>query len=215
VGGVLQAGDQTLDFGGGAGGALGEGTYFVRDHSKSTSGLPGAGGFDGGVECQQVGLVGNRANNGEHAADGGGLFSKFLDHLRVLLHFADQRMQTGQAQADHPLALFHRLARAAAGAGGLARIAGDLLDGRFEFAQGVADLRRVARLAFSAVMQAAAQFGEGAAAAGHFFGIAANGAHQVHQVSAQTVQRGFDVAQFAVGLAQCDRLAEVAFGPGG
>ncbi len=132
-----------------------------------------------------------------------------------MLHFTDQRVQAGQAQADHALALFHGLTRAATGAGRLAGIPGHLLDGGFQFAQGVTDLRGIAGLALGTVMQTTAQLGEGAAAAGHFLGIPANGAHQVHQVGAQAIQGGFDVVQFTVGLAQRNGLAEVALGPGG
>ncbi len=110
--------------------------------------------------------------------------------------------------------MLYRLARTATGPGGLAGIPGDLLDGGFQFAQGITDLRGVAGLALGAVVQAAAQFGQGAAAACHFFGIATDGADQIHQVGAQAVKGGLDIVQFTVGLAQGNRLAEVAFGPG-
>ncbi len=163
---------------------------------------------------QQVGLVGNRTDHRQDAADGGRLLRQVFDHLGVALHLADQRMQAGQAHANDFLALFHRQAGAAAGVRRLAGIAADLLDGRFQFAQGIADLSGVTGLAFGPVVQGAAQVGEGAAAVGHLFGVLPDGAYQVHQVGPQTVQRSLDIVQLAIGLAQLDVPTEVAFGPG-
>ncbi len=137
-----------------------------------------------------------------------------FDHLRVALYLADQRVEAGQAQADDLLPVFHRRAGAAAGVRGLTGIAGHLLDGRLQLAQGVANLCRITGLALGTGMQAAAQLRQGAAAAGDLFGVLADGPHQIHQVGAQAVQRGFDIVQFAIGLAQLDIPAEVAFGPG-
>ncbi len=50
-------------------GAPGQVAHFVGDHGKATAGLTGAGGFDGCVEGQQVGLLGDAANHFEHRAD--------------------------------------------------------------------------------------------------------------------------------------------------
>ena len=188
AGGQLQPADQGLDLVCGPCSTLGQRAYFFSHHGKATAHFAGTGGFDGGVERQQVGLVGNGANHRKHTTDGGRLFGQAFDGLCVALHFTHQGMQPGQALADHPLPLGHRQPGAAAGIGGLAGIARHLRDGRFQFTQGVADLRGICGLAFSATVQASAQLGQGLAAAGHLFGIQAQGAHQVHQVAAQAVK---------------------------
>ncbi|MNV09755.1 hypothetical protein D3C71_1002590 [compost metagenome] len=124
-----------------------------------------------------------------------------FDHLRVALYFFYQRMQAGQAQADDFLPLFHCQPRMTTGVGGLAGIAGDLLDGRFQLTEGITDQRCVTGLMFGAAVQFIAQLGQGAAAAGDLFGVQANGPHQSHQIGAQAIERRFNVMQFAVGLA--------------
>jgi len=43
--------------------------------------LSGAGGFDGGVQGQQVGLIGNTGHGLDDFGDGGSLAFQFLDHL--------------------------------------------------------------------------------------------------------------------------------------
>ncbi len=62
-------------------------------------------------------------------------------------------------------------------------------------------------------MQAAAQFGQGAAGAGDLFGMAANAGDQLDQVAAQVIERVFDIAQLAGARVDADRRAEVAAGP--
>jgi hypothetical protein len=58
--------------------------------------------------------------------------------------------------ADHLLALFQSAVGVTASVGGLAGITCNLLDGGLQFAEGIADLRGVAGLAFGAAVQAAA-----------------------------------------------------------
>ncbi|MNQ75491.1 hypothetical protein D3C85_902910 [compost metagenome] len=101
----------------------------------------------------------------------------------------------------------------AAGVGGLAGIAGDLHDGGLQFSQGIANLCRVTGLALGTTVQTTAQVGQGAAAAGHLFGVAADSPDQVDQIVAQAVQRHFNVVHLAIGGAKVNRLAEVAVGP--
>ncbi|MNV09756.1 hypothetical protein D3C71_1002600 [compost metagenome] len=61
--GGLQAGDQGLDFGRGAGGALRQRAHFFGHHGKAATHFPGTRRFNGGVQRQQVGLIGNRADH--------------------------------------------------------------------------------------------------------------------------------------------------------
>ena len=58
-----------LDLGGGVGSAFGELAHFVGDDGKAAPLLAGTRRFDRGVERQQVGLVGNRTNRLDDAAD--------------------------------------------------------------------------------------------------------------------------------------------------
>ncbi|MNV80750.1 hypothetical protein D3C71_1743730 [compost metagenome] len=129
------------------------------------------------------------------------------------MHFIDQFTQARQALADYRLALFHRTPGIAAGLGGCAGVTCHLLNGRFQLAQGIADLPGIAGLALGAAVQRSAHAGQGVAAAGHLLGVVADGADQLHQVLTQAVERLLDVVQFAVGLAQGDGLGEVALGP--
>ena len=53
---VLDSDDHLLDFRGCRGGAFGQFAHFVGHHREAAALLAGAGGFDGGVEGEQVGL---------------------------------------------------------------------------------------------------------------------------------------------------------------
>src|SRR5690606_4615257 len=66
VGFTLYAVDHAFNFFGGLLGTVGQGTDFVGDHGKTTARLTRAGGFDGGVQGQQVGLFGNGADHIQH-----------------------------------------------------------------------------------------------------------------------------------------------------
>src|SRR5690606_25352799 len=59
-------GNQLLDFAGRVLRAVRQRPYLVSDHSEATPLLPSARRFNSGVERQQVGLLGNAANNLEH-----------------------------------------------------------------------------------------------------------------------------------------------------
>ena len=54
------------------GGLAGERLHLRRDHRKAAAGFAGAGGLDGGVEREQVGLAGDRLDQPDHLADAGG-----------------------------------------------------------------------------------------------------------------------------------------------
>jgi hypothetical protein len=47
-------------------GALRQAAHFIGDHGKAASLFTGASGFDGGVERQQVGLLGDATNGVDH-----------------------------------------------------------------------------------------------------------------------------------------------------
>ncbi len=79
---LLDAGDEFGDLVGGFGGAVGELGEFVGEDGEASAMFSGAGGFDGGVEGEEVGLLGKFLDKGRDAADGGGLllqeFAVFL-----------------------------------------------------------------------------------------------------------------------------------------
>ena len=54
---------------------------FVGNHGESLAVFPGAGGFDGGVQGQQVGLVGDPGHGMHDLTDLFGLALQFADHL--------------------------------------------------------------------------------------------------------------------------------------
>jgi hypothetical protein len=211
AGGLLQAVDQGLDFAGGAGGALGQRAHFVGDHGKATAHFTGAGGFDGGVQGQQVGLFGNRADHRQHAADGGRLLGQLFDHAALPC--------TSSTSARSPDRLWPITAWPVpphAGRRGWPRRRRWHRRPLAEWSPPVRPGHRGSAVSpawRSAPSCSAAHAGQGVAAAGHLLGVVADGAHQLHQVLAQAVERLLDVVQFAVGLAQGDGLGEVAFGP--
>ena len=59
---------------------FGQGAHLVGDHRETLAMLAGAGGLDGGVQRQQVGLVRDASHRLDDLADGGGLLVEFLDH---------------------------------------------------------------------------------------------------------------------------------------
>ncbi len=74
----LQLFDHLLDLLGRLLGAMGQVAHLVGDHCEAASGLAGAGGFDGGVEGEQVGLLGDALADLQ-------LFDHLLDLLGRLL----------------------------------------------------------------------------------------------------------------------------------
>jgi CysZ protein len=97
------------DFFGGAAGTRSQLAHFVGDHGKATALLAGAGGLDGRVERQQVGLAGDVADGLDDRANHLGLLVQRLDAVGGVLHRAFQ-------PAHHVHGLGHHV-------GGLARAA--------------------------------------------------------------------------------------------
>ena len=85
--------DDLVDLGDGLGGALRQGADLVGDHREATAGIAGAGGFDGRVEGEQVGLLGNAADHVEDLADPAAIAFQLADDLHrmvdLLAHLAD------------------------------------------------------------------------------------------------------------------------------
>ncbi len=78
---ALDQADHGGDLGGGTAGARRQLPYFIGHHGKAATLFTGARGFDGGVEGEQVGLIGDRADG----VDDGG------DLLGAVAQLRDQR----------------------------------------------------------------------------------------------------------------------------
>ncbi|MNM99903.1 hypothetical protein D3C81_1124780 [compost metagenome] len=63
---------------------------FIGHHGKATPGFPGPRRFDGGVECQQVGLLGNTVDHRQHHLDLLALLGQAFDDLGAGLDLSGQ-----------------------------------------------------------------------------------------------------------------------------
>ena len=71
--------DHAGDLFGGGGGAFGEAADFCGDDGETATVLAGAGGFNGGVEGEEVGLAGDFVDDAGDAADAFGADAESLD----------------------------------------------------------------------------------------------------------------------------------------
>ncbi|MNP33399.1 hypothetical protein D3C76_1266360 [compost metagenome] len=100
-----------VDFPNGTGGALGQQSNLVGYHGKPAPRLAGPCGLDGGVQRQEVGLLGNAANHLEHMADlPGEPFELANVHGRSADHVADAVHLLGHV-TNKALALARTLCR--------------------------------------------------------------------------------------------------------
>lgn len=77
---ALDLGDQVLDIAGRLLAGLGKRAHFIGNDGKALAVLPGVGGFDGGIEREQIGLVRNAPDGLDDIADARGLTLQFADH---------------------------------------------------------------------------------------------------------------------------------------
>ncbi len=87
--------------------------HFIRHYCKTTPGITGARGFDRGVEREQIGLFGNRANHVQHFADAMNLLRQRLDLRGIVGDIAGEKL-------DRRHRLLHLLAPLPGDAVGLA-----------------------------------------------------------------------------------------------
>src|SRR5690606_10303611 len=131
--------DQGLDFPGRLGAALGERTDFGGHHGEAGAVFACAGGLDGGVQRQDVGLEGDAVDHADDVGDAGRVFVHALHGL------------------DHAAHQFPAFPGGGAGAvgqlhGGVARIGG-LLDGAGQLFHGTGGLLQAGGGAFGAAGQ--------------------------------------------------------------
>ncbi len=89
---VLQAIDHALNLAGALLRAAGQRPYLVSHHRESTPRLAGTGCLDGGIERQQIGLLGNGTNHVEHADDAFHVLLQSLQRLAAAAQLAHQFM---------------------------------------------------------------------------------------------------------------------------
>ena len=80
----------------------------LGDHREAAPGLAGAGGLDGGVERQQIGLLGDVGDQPHHVADAAGGFVELGDGGVGLLGLAHRLGGDGVRLRDLPVDLRHR-----------------------------------------------------------------------------------------------------------
>ncbi|MNQ64913.1 hypothetical protein D3C85_793530 [compost metagenome] len=108
LGARLQLADQGLDLDDGILGATGQVAHLVGHHCEAAPLLAGPGGLDGGIERQQVGLLGDPLNDDEDVVDVVAVGRQPLHHR---LGVADHRHQPGHGLlgvGHHGLALLRR-----------------------------------------------------------------------------------------------------------
>ncbi len=122
-----------LDLARGVGGALGQGADFVGHHGKAAALVAGTGRFDGSVECQQVGLFGNRADGAEDLVDTAAAGLQ-LDHgLGRFAQAAAQAVDVVGGRFDLLFTLGHAAVAILGGFGCAAAGAGDFVGGGHHF----------------------------------------------------------------------------------
>src|SRR5690606_15017234 len=139
---LAQAHDHLLDFRRRLLGALRQAAHLVGHHGEAAALLAGACRLDGGVERQQVGLLGHALDDvedladglavGGQAVDGGDRLVQAFGQLANLLDLANHQFAADTALAVHALGVAHRgggVARHLLGGGGhLVHGGGDLID---------------------------------------------------------------------------------------
>ncbi len=133
VGALADAGDHAFDLMGRLLGAVGEGAHFVGDHRESAALLAGAGGLDGGIEGEEVGLLGDGADHVEHLADILRLAGQALHQARSLADLGVHLADRADGLSDPCAAVAGGPFRETGGLGGGAGVARDLLDRRAHF----------------------------------------------------------------------------------
>ena len=83
-------GDLLADLVGRLRGLLGERLHLGRDHRKAAAGIAGARRLDGGVERQQIGLLGDGVDQFDHVADAARGLGQFADAIVGIARLIDR-----------------------------------------------------------------------------------------------------------------------------
>ncbi len=107
--------------------------HLVGDHGKAASRLAGPRRLDGGVQREQVGLLGNALDHLENLADVHGLGIECLDLPAGRADLRRQLAHGGDVLLHHLTTVLGLMPRAAGLLRGIRRVAGDLLGGGAKF----------------------------------------------------------------------------------
>ena len=133
TGALGKVAQQTVDFCRGIGRAFGQRPNFIGHHRKPATLLTGPRCFNGGVQRQQVGLLGNRANGPEDRLNVVAVALKLLHRLGGLFDFLAQAINAGHRRINL-LLTFAGLTLATVGrVSGLAARACDFVSGSDHF----------------------------------------------------------------------------------
>ncbi|MNU89614.1 hypothetical protein D3C71_794590 [compost metagenome] len=128
-GATLQQGNHLLDLAGGGLSLDGQGADLVRHHREAATRLASPGGLDGGVEGQQVGLVGDVVDDVQDAVDGPALAGQRLYHGAGGDQLAVHSFHRRHGIKHTAVALPEQIGGLVQPIGGGGRAVGDLADG--------------------------------------------------------------------------------------
>src|SRR5690606_1492654 len=114
---------------GGAGGALREALYFVGNHREAAARVAGHGRLDGGVQSEDVGLVGNVGNQRHDVADLLGALAEALDPFGGVLDLLADGIHAPHVALYHVGAVGGDGHRAGCHLGGFGGVGRHLVDG--------------------------------------------------------------------------------------
>jgi hypothetical protein len=175
--------DVGLDLLGGVGGALGQGPHLLGHDGEAAPGFTRAGGFDAGVQRQQIGLEGDLVDHADDLGHLGGRGFDTVDRVDRVAHHLTRALGFG-------LGLAHGLASPARAVGGATDGGGDLVEGGGGFFQ-------AGGLLLGAARQVAGFRGDAARAGVESPHRVDHGAHGVLQASDGLVEVGAQA--FVVG----------------
>ncbi|MNH26082.1 hypothetical protein D3C79_861110 [compost metagenome] len=111
-------------------------THLVRHHRETSARLPCSRSFNGCVERQQIGLLGDAVNHFEDAADGFGLAAQLLHARAGGFNLRRERTKCRGTIAENTLALLGLVARRSTLHRNIGGVAGDFLGGGTQLLDG-------------------------------------------------------------------------------
>ena len=108
--GPLEVGNQPVNLLGGLGGSAGERAYFIGYYGKSAALLARAGGLDGCVQCEQIGLIRDALDHIHNGTDLACVTGQFIGYGGGGIDRARQRFDGFTCLGGNALAVHHQLA---------------------------------------------------------------------------------------------------------
>ncbi|MCY1307389.1 hypothetical protein D9M68_775320 [compost metagenome] len=96
----LQLVDHLANFLGGLLSARSQGAHLIRDHGEASPGVSSTCGLDGGIECEQVGLIGDAGDDRKNRLDALAEGGQLVDGLAGVFHFLGQALNGSGRPAD-------------------------------------------------------------------------------------------------------------------